>query len=60
MEVTLQNLQNGSYIMELTPWKLSDGNYSMDVSYTNLHNGSYLMEPTQWKLAHGTYTMKFT
>ena len=46
--------------MELTPWKLPHGTYTMEVPSSNLHHGSYLMELTQWKLAHGTYTMQVT
>ena len=52
MEVTSWNLlHHGSYLMELTPWKLPTW---------NLHHGSYLMELTPWKLPHGTYTMEVT
>ena len=46
--------------MELTPWKLPDGPYTMEVTSSNLHHGSYLMEHTPWKLPHGTYTMEVT
>ena len=46
--------------MELTPWKLPTGTYTMEVTSGNLHHGSYLMEPTLWKLPHGTYTMEVT
>ena len=52
MEDSSWNLHNGSYLMELTPWKLPHGTYTIDGSSWNLHNGSYLMELTPWKLAH--------
>ena len=44
--------------MELTPWKLPGGTYTMEVTSCNLHPGSYLMERTPWKLPTGTYTME--
>ena len=46
--------------MELTPWKLPHGTYTMEVTSRNLHPGSYLMELTPWNVAHGTYTMEIT
>ena len=46
--------------MELTPWKLPNGTYTMEVTLSNLHYGSYLMEHTPWKLPHRTYTMEVT
>ena len=55
--------------MELTPWKLPQGTYTMEatswnlqhkVTSWNLHHGSYLMELTPWKLPHGTYTIEVT
>ena len=46
--------------MELTPWKLPHGTYTMEVTLWNLHNESYLMELTGWKLPHGPYTMEVT
>ena len=46
--------------MELTPWKLPQGSYTMEGSYWNLHHLSYLVELTPWKLPHGTYTMEVT
>ena len=46
--------------MELTPWKLPSGTYTMDVTSLNVHQGSYLMELTLWKLPNGTYTMEVT
>ena len=32
--------------MELTPWKLPSGTYTMEDTYWNLHHGSYLVELT--------------
>ena len=46
--------------MELTPWKLPDGTYTMEVTSCNLHHGGYLMKLAKWKLPHGTYTMEVT
>ena len=46
--------------MELTPWKLPHGTYTMEVTVCNVHHGGYLMELTPWKLPHGTYTMEVT
>ena len=55
--------------MDLTPWKLPHGTYTMNVTSLNLHNGSYLMEHTPWKLLsgitawklpNGRYTMEVT
>ena len=46
--------------MELTPWKLPHGTYTMEVTSLNLQQGRYLMELTPWKLPHGTYTMEVT
>ena len=46
--------------MELTPWKLPQGTYTIEFSSLNLHHGSYLVEHTPWKLPHGTYTMEVT
>ena len=46
--------------MELTPWKLLHGTYTMEVTSRNLHLGSYLVELTPGKLPHGTYTMEVT
>ena len=43
MEVTLYNLHHGSYLMELTPWKLPSLIYTMEVTSWNLHDGSYLV-----------------
>ena len=54
MEVTLCNVHHGGYLIELTPWKLPHGSYSMEVTSWNLHPGSYLMERSPWKLPHGT------
>ena len=52
MEVTSWNLHHESYLVQLTPWKLPYGNYTMEVSVWNLHNRCYLMDNTPWKLAH--------
>ena len=46
--------------MELTPWKLNHGTYTMEVTSLNVQQGRYLMELTPWKLPHGTYTMEVT
>ena len=46
--------------MELTPWKLPSGTYTIEVTSWNLHHLSYLMERTSWKLPNGTYTMEVT
>ena len=37
--------------MELTPWKLPHGTYTMEVTS---------LELTPWKLPNGTYTMEVT
>ena len=44
--------------MELTPWKLPTGTYTMEVTSLDLHHGSYLIELTPWKLPNATYTME--
>ena len=36
--------------MELTPWKLPMGTYTIEVTSRNIHHGNYLMERTPWKL----------
>ena len=46
--------------MELAPWTLPHGTYTMKVTSLNLHHGSYLVEHTPWKLSHGTYTLEVT
>ena len=46
--------------MELTPWTVPHGTYTMEVTSSNLHHGSYLTEVTPWKLPIGTYTMEGT
>ena len=46
MEVTSWNLHHGSFLMELTPWKLPIGANTMQVTFRNLHYGGYLMELT--------------
>ena len=46
--------------MELTPWKLNHGTYTMQVTSSNLKHGRYLKELTPWKLPHATYTMEVT
>ena len=38
--------------MELTPWKLPHGTYSMD-----LPNGTYTMEGSSLNLHHGSYLL---
>ena len=43
--------------MEITPSKLPNGTYTMEVTLWNLHPGSSLVEHTPWKLPHGTYTL---
>ena len=54
MEVPSWNLHHGSYLLELTPWKLPSATYTNEVTYWNLQNGSYLVERTPWKVPHGT------
>ena len=39
MEVTLWNLHHGSYLVELTPWKLPHG-----ITPWNVPRGTYTME----------------
>ena len=46
--------------MELRPWKLPHGAYTMEVTSWNLHNGSSFKEHSSWKLPHGTYIMEVT
>ena len=46
--------------MELTPWKLPSGTYTMEVITWNLRDESYLVELTPWKLHNGTYPMEVT
>ena len=46
--------------MELTPWTIPSGTYTMEVTSWNLHNWGYLMELTPWKLPHGTYAIEGT
>ena len=46
--------------MELTPWKLPNGTYTMEVTYCKLHHESYLVELTPWKLPLGANTMEVT
>ena len=46
--------------MKPTPWKLPNGNYTMEGTSRNLHHGSYLMDLTPWKLPDGTYTKEVT
>ena len=53
MDVTSLNLRYGSYLIELTPWKLPNGTYVMEVTSCNVQHGSYLMELTPWKLPPG-------
>ena len=53
MEVTSWNLHPRD-LMELTPWKVLHGMYTMEDISWNLHHRSYLVELTPWKLPHGT------
>ena len=46
--------------MELTPWKLPTGMYTMEVTSRTLQYGSYLMELRQWKGPHGVHTTEVT
>ena len=46
--------------MQLTPWKLPHGTYTMEVTKLNLHHGSDLMELTPWKLPSATYAVEGT
>ena len=46
--------------MELTPWKLPSGTYTMEVTSLNLHRGRFLIELTTSKLPHGSYIMEVT
>ena len=46
--------------MELTPWKLPHGTYTMDITSSIFHHGSFLVQPTPWKLPTDTYTMEVT
>ena len=46
--------------MELTPWKLPSGTYTMEVTSLNLHPGRFLIELTTSKLPHGSYIMEVT
>ena len=46
--------------MELTPLKLRNGTYTMEVTSWSLHYESFLVELTPWKLPHGTYRMEVT
>ena len=50
MEVTSRKLHHESYLLELTPWKVPHGTYTMEVTSWNLHDGSYLLELPPWKL----------
>ena len=54
MEVTYWNLHIGSYLVELTPWKLPHRANTMQVTSWNVHYGSFLMELKPWKLPHGS------
>ena len=58
MEVTSWNLHLGSYLVELAPWKLLHGTYTIEGTSRNVHHGSYQVKRTPWKLPHGTYTME--
>ena len=46
--------------MELTPWELPHGTYTMKGTIWNLQPVGYLMERTPWKLPTGTYAMEVT
>ena len=46
--------------MELTPWELPHGTYTMEVTSSILHHGSYFIEHSPFKLPQGTYTMDVT
>ena len=46
--------------MELTPWKLPSGTFTIEVTVWNIHRGGYLMDLTPWKLPYGPYTMEVT
>ena len=46
--------------MEITPWKLPCGTYTMKGASWNIHHGIYLMDFTVLKLPHGTYTLEVT
>ena len=46
--------------MELTPWKLPSGTYTVEIPSWTVHDGRFLVELTPWKLPHGTYTMEVT
>ena len=46
--------------MELSPWKLPHGTYTMEEASWNVHHASYLVELTPWNLPDGTYTMEGT
>ena len=58
MEVTSQYIHHESYLVQLTPWKIPNGTYTMEGTSWNLHHGSYLVEHTPWNLPSGTYTME--
>ena len=47
MDVSSLNLHHEGYLVQLTPWKLPHGSYTMEVTSTNLHNGSSLIDHTQ-------------
>ena len=40
--------------MDLTPWYLPHGAYTIEGTSFNLHIGRYLVEHTSWKLPSGT------
>ena len=54
MELASWNLHHGSYLVELTPWKLPHRTHTMEVTSLNLHCRSSLKERTPWMLPHGT------
>ena len=53
MEVTSWNLHH-RYLMDLTPWKVLHGMYTMEDNSWNLHHRIYLVELSPWKLPQGT------
>ena len=46
--------------MELTPWKLPHGTYTIVVTSWQLDRGKCVVQLTPWKLHSGTYTMEVT
>ena len=46
--------------MQLTPWQLPRGTYTMEVTSWNQHIESYLMVLTPLKVPTGAYAMEVT